>query len=79
MRRDSRKSIDGTKFSECEILEISETLGKFFGAKQKVIEKTGLSGQSFFRAMRGEYITNDTKKRIQSAYNEVSKLIETNP
>ena len=66
-----KPSVNSTNFTSEEIRYYSEKLAERYGAKAQVISLSGLSSQSYFRAMRGETISVFTKNVIVTAINKV--------
>jgi len=64
-----------TSFSNTEIEMYKTQLLRQHGASAKVISLSGLSHQTYIRAMRGEPIKISTKKKLSKA---IMKVIEQN-
>lgn len=68
--------INQTTISKAEIEMWDSQLERSHGAKAKAITLSGLSHQTFARAMRGEPIKVETKRKINRAVMKVISQIQ---
>ena len=65
-------------FSQAEIDTYNAQLNRSYGSKTKVVTLSGFSEQTFKRAMRGEPIKLDTRKKlVKSIMKVISEIQKT--
>jgi hypothetical protein len=78
MQQSKLPPINQTKFSDVEIKTYFEQLNRQYGAISQAINLSGLSQNTWNRAMRGEPIKIATRKKITAANLKVIASIQKN-
>jgi len=79
MQQSKLPPLNQTKFSDAEIKTYFEQLNRQYGAISQAIRLSGFSQNTWNRAMRGEPIKIETRKKITAANLKVIANIQKNP